>query len=311
MADEAVLDATPVDSTPVDAAPVDTAVPDAPVDATHPDGTTPAVDPNEAMWGDLKDEPATDPNAAPVIPEEYSKALSISEYVKEPAHLEQAVRAAQEMWDVQTGKVPATALFEGMRQSNPQQYEKMMLEQVIPYVEQITGKKLGETAPVDPNSPEALRAELERIKQQPLIEAQQRERQAYVSRAEEAGGKHIETLIKSGNGIFDGDVQAAVQAVGAQFAKLGVSPDDVMKQVMSGNMTTLEKAYKAAERAETLKAKAYSDRIRARYQSLKNSVPKTGTSTAPAPGSDKPDLTTASGRAKAMAVAFAAGRDTI
>jgi hypothetical protein len=261
------------------------------------------------MWGDLKDEPVADPNAAPpAIPEEFSKALNISEYVKEPAHLERAVQAAQEMWDVQTGKAPATSLLEGLRQSNPQQYEKVMLEQIIPYVEQITGKKLGETAPVDPNSPEALRAELERIKQQPLIEAQQREQQQYVAKAEAAGGAHLETLIKSGNGIFEGDLAAAVQAVGAQFGKMGLNPQDVMKQVMSGNMTNLEKAYKAAERAETLKAKAYSDRIRARYQTLKNSVPKTGTSTAPTPGSDKPDMSTAAGRAKWMASEFAAGR---
>lgn len=93
---------------------------------------------------------------------------------------------------------------------------------------------------------------------------------------------------------------------------MGLNPQEVMKQVLSGNMTNLEKAYKAAEKAETLKAKAYSDRIKAKYLTLKKSVPTTpGSKGVSTPGGDKPDLSTREGRAKAMAQAFAEGRDTI
>lgn len=291
--------ATPVDTTPVE---------------THPEpSTTPVVSDEEAMWGDLKpEEPApVDPNAPPVVPNEFVKALAISDYVREPAHLEAAVRTASEVWDVSDGKKSASSLLEALRGQNPTQYEKTVMEDIIPYIEKITGKKFGgeQTAP-DPVA--EMRAELERLKQQPLIEAQQRDQQQFQQRAEQAGEAKLEEFIKGGNGIFDGDVPAAISAVSAQFTKMGIDPQEAMKQVMSGNFTNLEKAYKAAEKAETLKAKAYSDRIRAKYKTLKGSVPasKAG-STSINPGSDKPDLTTQAGRAKAMATAFAAGSDTL
>ena len=310
MEDEAVLDApvadatgttTPVETTPIETTPVET--------------TTPVVPDEEAMWGDLKpEEPAVaDPNAPPAVPPEFSKVLSISDYVREPAHVEAAVQTASEVWDVVSGKKSASSLLEAMRGQNPQQYEKTVMEDIIPYIEKITGKKFGatEAAPA-PDPVAALTAEVERLKQAPLLEAQQREQQQYVQRAEQAGGAKLEEYIKAGNGIFDGDVPAAIAAVSAQFTKMGVDPQLAMQQVMGGNFANLEKAYKAAEKAETLKAKAYSDRVRAKYQTLKKAVPAAaGGSSSINPGDDKPDLTTQSGRAKAMAAAFAAGRDTL
>lgn len=307
---------TPVDTTPVDTAPAaSTPVDTTPADTSHPEpSTTPAVSDDEAMWGDLKEEtPAPiDPNAAPVVPAEFSKVFSISDYVKEPAHVEAAVQTASEVWDVVSGKKSASSLLEAMRGQNPQQYEKTVMEDIIPYIEKITGKKFGatETAP-DPVA--EMRAELERLKDQPRIAEQQRVETERIATAERTGGAKVEEYIKAGNGIFDGDVPAAIAAVGAQFTKMGIDPNEAMKQVMSGNFSNLEKAYKAAEKAETLKTKAYSDRIRAKFKTLKGSVP--ATTGAPAgvtnPGDGKQDLTTASGRAKAMAEAFKAGRDTI
>lgn len=308
-----VIDAT---ATPDAATPADqTTLPlttDTPADdAAHPvTGDTPPVDPNEAMWGDLKADEPVDPNAAPpAIPEEFSKVLGISEYVKEPAHIESAVRTASEVWDVVSGKAPASGLLEAMRGQNPAQYEKTVTEDIIPYIEKITGKKFGgEAAAPDPIA--EMRAEMERLKQVPLLEAQQREQQQHVQRAEQAGGVKIEEFIKAGNGIFDGDVQGAVQAVAAQFGKMGLNPQDVMKQVLAGNTATLEKAYKAAERHQTLQAKAYSDRMMARYKSLKGSVPTPkGAGNAAASGDEKADMTTQAGRAKWMAQQFKSGAD--
>lgn len=311
----------------------DTAVVDAPVvDAAAPVDSTPAADPtlvdpstatdpkpvddNEAMWGDLSEEPAQPAADPQAIPEAYTKALSVSDYVKQPEHLEQAVRAAQEMWDVQTGKQPVTAILEAFRAGNAQQFEKMFLEQLVPYVEQLTGKKLG-GAP-EPDRPMTVQeyeqrrqADAQRAEQERVQAEQQREQAAFTARAEEAGGKHLATLISNGNGIFDGDTFAAVNAVSAQFRKMGIDAQQAMQKVMAGDFSQLEKAYKAAEKAETLRVKAYSDRIRAKYNTLKNSVPKTAASQGTALDAGNPDLTTKEGRARAMAKAFAEGRDTI
>lgn len=308
MADEVLETPAPVDAAPVETAPVE-ATPVA--EETHPDSlATPEVPEEEAMWGDLKPEEAVDPNAPLVVPDEYAKALSTSEYVREPAHLEAAVVTASALWDVVDGKKQASELLEGMRAQNPTQYEKTMMEDIIPYIEKITGKKFGGDSAAAPDPVAALQAEVERLKNQPAIEAQQREQQQFVQRAEQTGGQKLEEFIKAGNGIFEGDVAAAVAAVGAQFTKMGVTPQEAMKQVNAGDFKSLEKAYKAAEKAETLKAKAYSDRIRAKFKTLKAAVPASkGSAGSPTPtGDGKPDMSTAQGRAKWMATEFAAGR---
>jgi len=307
MADDLVLDAPVVDAAPVaDATPVADPVADAP----HPDGLTPPVDDSEAMWGDLKpEEPApVDPNAAPVIPAEFTKALSISEYVKEAAHVEAAVQTASEVWDVVSGKKSASSLLEAMRSQNPTQYEKSMLEDIIPYIEKITGKKLG-TSEAAPDPVAEMRAELERMKQQPLIERQEREKQELVNRAGQASDAKIAEFIKGGNGIFDGNHQGAIDAIAAQLPKLGITGDQLMQQVLAGNTANLERAYKAAEKAKTMEVKAYADAVKKRYQTLKGAVPASkGAGAAAVPGSDGHDMTTQAGRAKFMAAEFAAGR---
>src|ERR1700760_1196190 len=66
--------------------------------APEPDEFTPL----ESLYADLgKDETAevVDPNALPTIPEEFSKLLTVSDYIKEPTHLESAIAAATAVWD--------------------------------------------------------------------------------------------------------------------------------------------------------------------------------------------------------------------
>lgn len=306
--DEPILEApveTPVDVTPVDTTPTDIVVPD----ADHPDGTKPGVDDAEAMWGDIKPDevPAIDPNAAPVIPPEFTKALSMSEYVKEPAHMEAAVQTASEVWEVVDGKRSASSLLEAMRGQNPQQYEKTILQDIIPYIEKITGQKFGNGEATPPDPLAEMRAEVERLKQQPALEAQQRQEQQQFASASTASDKHILDYIKSGNGIFEGDLQGAIESMAAQLPKLGITGQALMKQVLGGDTKTLEKAYKAAEKAETLKAKAYSDRVRTRYNTLKGSVPASKGGGTTATPSSEADLTTQSGRVKWMADQFKSG----
>src|SRR5260370_86164 len=103
----------------------------------------------ESLYDSLgNEEGTTDPAAetsASAMPEEVTRALGLSDYVKEPAHLENAVNAASQVWDVASGKAPASGLLEGMRASNPAGYEKMIREDIIPYIEHITGQQLGGT----------------------------------------------------------------------------------------------------------------------------------------------------------------------
>src|SRR6202789_953424 len=131
------------------------------------------------LFGDLKDdEPAAAgvvdpnaPNAGAALPDVVSKALTISDYVKEPAQLESAVRAAQELWDVAAGKVPAASMLEGMRANNPAGFEKMVLNDLIPYIEQITGKKLGAPdANAAPDPVAEMRAKIADLERRPEIE---------------------------------------------------------------------------------------------------------------------------------------------
>ena len=277
------------------------------IDGTQTEQTQAPVDPNEAMWGDLTTE--AEP-VAPAVPNEFSKMLELSDYVREPQHLESAVRTAAEVWDVVEGKQQASALLEGMRAQNPQQFEKMVLQDLVPYIEKLTGKKFGgESAPPDPMA--ALRAELEQVKLQPQIEAQQRQQQSQIDQAENLSKTRIEQFIKSGNGVFDGDVQSAVTAISAQLPKMGLQPADLMKQVLAGNTANLEKAYKAAEKAATIQAKTYADRIKAKYNTLKSSVPaaKSGSAGAVSGLDANQDMTTQIGRSRWMAAQFAAGND--
>ncbi len=206
------------------------------------------------------------------MPEEVSRLVQTSEYVKDAAQLENAVRAAEQLWDVSAGKVPAHSLLDGIRTTNPQQFETVMRESIIPYVEMVTGMKLGaQAAAADPVA--EMRAELEQLKQRPQIEAQQRQAQERVQRAESASRTAVEAFIKSGSGIFEGATDDALNALALQLPKLGINPQAMMQQVLEGRTELLEKAYKSAEKAEMLRVKARTDRLIARAKALKSAVP--------------------------------------
>lgn len=313
MADELVVDAPVADAAPV----ADVPVADPIADAPHPDGLTPPVDDSEAMWGDLKpDEVApVDPAAPPAIPAEFTKALSMSEYVKEPAHMEAAVQTASEVWDVVSGKKQASSLLEAMRSQNPTQYEKSMLEDIIPYIEKITGKKLGAPTADDVNRPMTV-AEYQqrqaddqrRAQEERQTQDQQREQGVQLQKAQVASDTVVLDLIKNGNGVFEGNLQGAIDSMAAQLPKLGITGQQLMSEVLSGKTENLAKAYKAAEKAKTLEVKAYADAIKKRYQTLKGAVPTSkGAGATAIAGTDGHDMTTQSGRAKWMTEQFKAG----
>jgi hypothetical protein len=83
----------------------------------------------------------------------------------------------------------------------------------------------------------------------------------------------VETLIKSGSGVFDGATDDAIMAMAAQLPKLGLNPAKVMADVLAGKTADLDRAYKAAEKAELARVKAMGSRLIARSKALKGAVP--------------------------------------
>lgn len=275
-----------------------------PAAALDPAGDPAATEPDEfAAFEGLfpKDEEdpaaaaaaAADPNAAqPAVPEAVTRALGISEYVKDPAHLENAVRAADEVFQVQMGKIPAHQMLEGFRARDPQGFERIVKESLIPYIEHITGQKLGGAAAEPPDPVAALAAEVERLKQQPIVEAQQRQEAQQRATADTATRTHVETLIKAGSGVFDGATDDAINAMAAQLPKLGLTPAKLMADVLAGKTADLDRAYKAAEKAELARVKAMGSRLIARSKALKGAVPPGKGNPAPAVAGELPENAT-------------------
>jgi hypothetical protein len=267
----------------------------------------------DALFGDLKaDEPVVaDPNAAAaVVPEQFQKALQISEFVKEPAQLEGAIRVADEYFQIQQGKAPAYSMLEGLRASNPQRFEKVVTDELIPYIEHITGKKLGGEGAAQPDPVKDLQAEVERLKQAPILERQEREQREIRERADTSTRTKVEELIKAGTGIFDGGADDAINAMAAHAKRLGIDVNTVMKDVLAGKTESLEKLYRATEKLEMLRVKGMVDRLKARNKALKGAVPPgKGGGGAAAPVADgKHDLTTQAGRTAFMNEEWKAGR---
>jgi hypothetical protein len=267
---------TTVDTTPATAATGTAAATETSIAQLGTDGA-PAADEFaglDGLFGDLKEEePAVaDPNAAAVVPEPMAKAMSASEYIKEPAHLEIAVRAADEVWNVAAGKVPAHTMLEGIRSRDPQQFEKIVHESLIPYIEHLTGKKLGggDAAP-DPVA--EMQAKIRELEQRPALEAQRRQQEQQQNHAESVSRTAVEGFIKTGSGIFDGATDDALNALAMQLPKLGIQPAAMMQEVLSGKTTLLETAYKAAEKSEMLRVKAMTQRLVARSKALRGAVP--------------------------------------
>jgi hypothetical protein len=232
-----------------------------------------------------KDEPAAPPAAAdaavePQIPPEFAQALQISDFVRAPEHVEQAVRAADEVWKVASGQAPASGLLEGMRAANPEGF-KAVIGDLIPYIEQITGRAFTDqpNKPPDPNQ-----ARLDRIEQQ--FAAQQTERQnamlqQQVSRATELTAAYLAKTLK---GTFaEGQEQRFMALMGQHLG----DRNKVMQEVLSGDTKSIEKAFRAAKAQETEALRAYNANLVKQHRALADAVPATkGSNRVRTPSSD-------------------------
>jgi hypothetical protein len=297
MADE-IIDATAGTSAVADATGNTTAVSTEPaVAAAEPvvadpaaalDPATPAVPDTLSEFDKLfpAEEPAAaavvDPNAPPAPSEAMVKAFAVSEYVKDESQVENAIRAADEVFQVQLGKIPAHQMLEGFRARSPEAFEKIVRESLIPYIEHLTGQKLGGAAAAAADPMATMQAEIDRLKGQPQRDAEERTATANKNEADTLTRTHVEGLIKAGTGIFDGATNDAINAMAAQLPKLGIEVNKLMADVRAGKLGDLERAYKAAEKEAMLRVKAMGTRLITRSKTLRAALPPGKGNPAPA-----------------------------
>jgi hypothetical protein len=318
-ADPAPAPVAAADPAPAAAAPAaDPAAPAA-------DPAAPAADPNDpyalleaAMRAELGEvAPAApkpgEPGAPaegeqPPVPEAFAPALEISSFVKSPEQLQTAVRAADEVWQVATGQVPARQLLEGFKTTSPQQYQAIVADlkdylgvtgsaapqpgpldalkqanpdayaQIANFVEQVTGKPL--EGPADP-----MQARLSTIEQRFAQEEQARQAanvNQQISKAREVGVNFLTEKLK---GTF---LEGQTDYVWAQVgAKADVSPQQMTEMLLSGKTDKLERAFRAVQKDEATRLQAYNANLIKKHRTLANAVPAVkGGAAQPAAGAD-------------------------
>lgn len=266
-------EAPPVSADPVPSAdPTPVSTDPAPaVDPTPTDPNDPMSALEAAMAAELSEDPAPVDPAAPVdpvaVPDAFRQALSISEFVKGPEHVEQAVRAADEVWRVATGQIPARTMLEGFKETNPQQYQAI-LQDLTGYIEQVTGKSFG-AAPETPPDPRDAR--LSAIEQRFQQEEQQRQTAQFnqqITRAREVG---MNFLTEKAKGTFvEGQEQYIWNQIGA---KADVTPEQMTQMLLTGKTEKLEAAFKAVQKDEATRLKAYNANLIKKHRTLGGAVP--------------------------------------
>jgi hypothetical protein len=214
-------------------------------------------------------EPPVDPNSAPTVPGQLPQEFqNISPFVTDSASGERAIRAADEVWKVATGELPARTLVEGIREANPAQFQAIVND-LIPYLEQVTGKKFGgEATPVDPV--EKLRSEIAQKEQKQAEAQQQAVYQQQMGQAREVATGKITELLK---GTFaEGNETYFLQRCAE---KVQIPEATMVRELLAGNTKPLEAALKAVQRDEIVRLKQYNDNLIKKGRNLANSVPAT------------------------------------
>lgn len=264
----------------------------------------PFADLDAAMSAVLpQDEPAqatTDGQTAQV-PEEFQAALSISPFVKDAQTLQQAVLAANEVWSVAAGQIPARNLLEGIKQADPQGYESIVADlkdylgvqgqqnqapnpiealktanpavfnAINQYVQQQTGQTLD--APQDPRD-----ARLAALEAKYAEEQQQREIEAHNAQVEAASKKASEFMAQTIKGTFAEGLQDRFLAPGTgllwlKAMQLNIPADRMQAEILSGKTDTLKKVWSAVQKDEIHALRQYNKNLIAQHKKLANGVP--------------------------------------
>lgn len=222
-----------------------------------------------------------DPGAAA---EALKPILGLSPFVSKPEMLPQAIKAADEVWRVAAGQLPASQLLEGFRASNPAQFQSIV-NNLAGYIEQVTGKKFGGegSTPADP-----MQQRLSAIEQSVQQEQQQRAQAAYQGQVAQAHTKALELITAKTKGTFaEGSEGYLLAQCGA---RAGVGEAEMVQMILSGNTQRLEAAYKNVVADEVKRLKAFNANLIKQSRMLKNAVPaaRGAQVNTPAPTGDAP-----------------------
>lgn len=259
---------------------------DAPVESPVENTDTPLLDgldapqdtpvqPNlEDLFKDPEPEaPApVDPNAAPTeVPKEFQEALGISEYVKDATHLAGAVTLADAVLKVQNGQAPISGLLENFRSQNEAGFVKTVQENLIPYIEHITGMKLMDpgAAPQTEKTPEQQR--IDAIEQRFQQQEQQREQVQIQQQVQQAQGVLLQAADNALKGTW---LEGKGQEYVAQLAPhMGMSEEQAVKALLAGNTAMVDKAVKTMMAQKEAEGRAYAKWKIAESKTLKAGLP--------------------------------------
>lgn len=260
--------------------PAPSALPDADASAAAdpaPDANDPYSLLEQAMRAELG-EPATPETPKPgeakpgegepaQVPEQFAAALAMSDYVKSPEQLQIAVSAADEVWKVAAGQLPARTLIEGFKSTNPQQYQAIV-QDLTSYIEEVTGKKFGDgpALPPDPNQ-----ARLDAIEQRFAQEETIRQQQAWNQQVAVARTKANEFLSSKVKGTFaEGEEGYLLAQIGN---KAGIPEQQMVQMLLKGDTAQLEAAYKAVVKDESARLQRYNQNLIKKHRTLSSAVP--------------------------------------
>lgn len=294
------------DPAPVAAAPPnpDPAAPLTPAPPTNdpapPDA--PPMDPLAALDDLAKAETDADPNAAleqlkdnPRVQELLAldsmvqKAMQSSPYIQEPANIENAVADATVLWGIIDGKVPASALLDAVKETNPAAFAQMV-PQLVEYLQKQTGQPIAANAAGKSPDPSAVNdpamKELQEIKAK-FAQREQQEAQVAMQKRVDAAGQKLQSKVaelvkdKWAPGMESGFMQAVQQAFAGKDEQL-------IAQIERGDYRGVERAVRSALSAKIKEVQAVNKWLIARKQTTLAAIPKQAAGGAPAAPASAP-----------------------
>ncbi len=203
--------------------------------------------------------------------------LTKSEYIKEAAHIENAIADADVLWKIIEGKEHPKAIFEALKQTNPAAFQNV-LAQIRQYVEQETGQPIAAAAAGQPTA--ALTPEQQRLAvvEKELTDRKNAETQAAFTKRVESTKTAVLTKINDSlkGTSFEGEGEYFLSLIGAKMAqKAGMqrATQDMVDAVEKNDFKLLEKTLREARNEEAVRIKARIDRMVAAKKSKAATIP--------------------------------------
>jgi hypothetical protein len=206
---------------------------------------------------------------------QYDSLLQISPYIQDEQTLQNAIARQGTVEAVLQGQAPASALFEGMRTQNPEQWASLM-NGVAEYLQQVSGLKLMDPAQAGGQqlTPEQQKIQQLEQQQQAWQQQQQQERQnQIVAQAQKQLTERLPELTKGR--FIEGEKPEWI--MGQLASKLAGKETQVIAAISKGDFTLVQKAIAQIAHEERIRFNQAGKRIAQQRNALKTAVPKTGT----------------------------------